>query len=296
MHRADNFILNPNHPQTKHVRLALFGKDCHSGVVVDSSLYGQHGSLVNIDGSAYAVSQDIHRPAITIAATLDTSPQHVAIPFDGSLVSQTKFSVAWWAYAGGSTTAGYSSTAAWFGCGNYKIYTDLSTYANAGVESRFYMGVELGAQLTANRVFLQIIGERDSGWHHYAIVRDGTTFHYFFDGLWTRTLTGQLSSAFVWSDINLGCHANNSASNQYNGQIADFLIVDDLLTASTVADLANPYDPMCGGFLTTKTTDDIIMFGNEPEEPEEPTPQRHRYKYTVVKTGSLFFTTRKQLT
>lgn len=82
------------------------------------------------------------------------------------------------------------------------------------------------------------ISDISGGWHHVAIVREGTTQRVYLDGSWRHSGTFSVSPQNGNGHLNIGTDRTGSSSYAWDGLIDEFNVYDYALTDAAVADLA----------------------------------------------------------
>jgi len=80
----------------------------------------------------------------------------------------------------------------------------------------------------------------DTAWHHYAIVADGTTISYYFDGVIVGTATNKLTGFIIDT---IGEAYTSSSDFDFQGRIDEVWILDEAADAGMISGLYNKNDP-----------------------------------------------------
>jgi hypothetical protein len=211
------------------------GKVARVGVRTDSSasslvlalpLVGIKSDFSNAINSGSSNKNVVNTTAVSFGSTVGNFYGGSAY-FNGSHRLECDFSQSWtsnftiegWIYrsATGSypTIFDFAATA-----GGYSIYSFIDTASSSVLKAQFYSsnsGGSVFGALTGTAISV------DSGWHHFAVVRSGTTYSLYQNGVLTSSSTSS-SSPVASTTLNIGNRSDETPTNPWYGYIQDFRV------------------------------------------------------------------------
>jgi len=211
----------------------------------DSSGNGNDGTLVNMEPATDWVTGKVAG-----ALDFDGTNDYIKVNDSGSLDIGNTFTAALWVnYEGGSTPDNYermlTKKAAWDSLNGWEISLETGYDDNLTVRGSSGAG-SAGADMVVSSWAAE-------GWHHIAVVYEGTTATVYSDGVERDTVT---IASVVDNDLPL--YIGRYGDGQYchwNGKIDDVRIYSRALSAEEIAQLAAP-GPAYQQFAEAKTDAD----------------------------------------
>jgi len=173
--------------------------------IEDSSNVGGDGHKITASGNATIKASPFGDGKSAIF--FDGSDDRLTIPASSDWnFSTSDFTIEWWAYV---HTQGNNDRFFTIG-GDNVLFCHQETSTTIRVATPTY--------------FDSTVNYNDSGWHHYAIVRQGTTLKFYFDGIYKSSKTDYSSSVdYSGNPIYIG--ANSSGGWPFHGYMDEFRIV-----------------------------------------------------------------------
>jgi hypothetical protein len=245
--RPQNFRLNRNHNLAQGLVFGGLGRYFNSTYYHDSSLYGNHGTLTNMDpptawvfdpflgrwvnamtasGNYIAFGDDATAPAAVscerISVGVWCKRTNYADGFDGGVARGRAMD----AYSGLSWELTWLNSLAYFGASN-----EANTVKKSG-----------NASIT------------DNNWHHYLGSYDGAYLRIFKDGVAATptAFTDAIDYVKTYNYFRIG-YAYTGTTYCLNGYLADVCIWNRALSSAEIQQLADPSDTMLGGLLQYPT-------------------------------------------
>jgi len=195
----------------------------------DSSLYGNHGTLTNMDPATDWVFDPYLKRWVL---DLDGSNDYISIPVAPVAAADPITVSCWWKAPVWNSPWG--------------TFAESSAGAGAGL---YFGGMFTGslyfARKTNNNVVWNTTGISLSGWHHYCFTHTGGTGTgtVYFDGV------QKAQTASLGSDALPGINIGKYSTIYVAGQCSDFLVHNRLLSRSEIQQLADPSNVMLSGLI-----------------------------------------------
>ena len=102
----------------------------------------------------------------------------------------------------------------------YGIYAFVDTGASSVVKVQFFSGNSSGNLITTlTGTAINV----DSGWHHFAVVKSGTTYNLYQNGILTSSSTSS-TNPVTTTTLNIGNRSDETPSSPWYGYIQDFRV------------------------------------------------------------------------
>jgi len=223
--------INRNSPLARGLLCAGLGGGASSSLFVDSSLYGNHCTLVN--SPVLVFDSSIGRFALEFNGSTNTYIQTPTLSLTGGAAGS--FTFACWVNASATNST-------------YRCIWRPDSIANFGVyhwnnNTIVYYSPRLGGY--ANLIATPVVGR----WHHVAIVSDPATSAAtaFWDGVPiandpTNWVMGELAA----SAFKIGSDAWNQT---FCGRMSDLIVSSQVFSPSQIQQLADPSNVMLSGLI-----------------------------------------------
>jgi hypothetical protein len=190
--------------------------------------------------------------------------------FNGSHRLECDFSQSWtsdftvegWIYR--SATGSYPTIFDFAAAANgYGMYAFIDTAASSVLRAQFYSsnsGGSIFGGLTGTAINV------DSGWHHFAVVKSGTTYNLYQNGVLTSSSTSS-SNPVTTTTLNIGNRSDETPSSPWYGYIQDFRV-----------------------YTTAKYTQNFIPASTDPDIlPDTPSGVSYSSNVTPITDGAVAF-------
>lgn len=197
-----------------------------SSLVLALPLVGIKSDFSNAVNSGSSNKNVVNTTAVSFVSTTSNFYGGSAY-FNGSHRLECDFSQSWtsnftiegWIYrsATGSYPTIYDFAAAAAG---YGMYAFIDTAASSVLKAQFYSSNSSGS------LFVNLTGTAinvDSGWHHFAVVKSGTTYSLYQNGILTSSSTSA-SNPVTSTTLNIGNRSDETPTNPWYGYIQDFRV------------------------------------------------------------------------
>jgi hypothetical protein len=149
---------------------------------------------------------------------LDGTNDYVTIPSNSDFDLTGNYTIEFWAYSSN------------FGAGGYLhrgFYTTTSqTWAGLSFSIRGVGGIRFYFYATnnGNEQYVDVSAPSSNAWHHFAMVKSGTTGRVFIDGTLAGTINGLNTPAVSSQTLRIGVWDYNISSEYFNGYIDEIRI------------------------------------------------------------------------
>jgi hypothetical protein len=149
---------------------------------------------------------------------LDGTNDYVTIPSNSDFDLTGNYTIEFWAYssnfgAGGYLHRGFYTTTS-------QTWTGLSFSIRGIGAIRFYFY----ATNSTNEQYVDVSAPSSNAWHHFAMVKSGTTGRVFIDGTLAGTINGLNTPAVSSQTLRIGVWDYNISSEYFNGYIDEIRI------------------------------------------------------------------------
>ena len=236
-HRPDDFVLDPEHPLAHGLVFAGLGAHAGGTHYHDSSLYGNHGTLMDMDPASDWVSYNGRR-----GLDFDGSDDYVRTSCNGSQIGTQSWFMAYWL-----RHSGYSAFMSALSNGKYNTSGSICPYFYLNTTTlRVYGGAT--SQAT--------VPDTTDTWAHYVIQRRaGVGAEVYVDGVacsvsdasnWASTNVSEDNLFVIGGRWDLG----NNIQYALPGKITDMLIgVGRVLAPAEIRQLADPGNVLLSGLI-----------------------------------------------
>jgi hypothetical protein len=231
MGRPQFFTIDQSHQLAKGLVFAGLGHAPGSLRYNDSSRALNHGTLTNMTPSQdWVWSNELGRWCVNFAG----SANRISIPTSlGTTWSSGVFTTAAWAMWDSLT-------------GDHGI---ISNDGNAPYSFALFSHV---TNVYAIRNSANIVGPvsvSTSVWTHIAVVRDGTYWSLYKNGVLAAGPTSGGAPSETSVEVGIGYEYRSGQGADFDGKLADVVIASSAFSAAQIAILANRFDPMLSGLI-----------------------------------------------
>ena len=253
--RPEQFRMYDGHPLAQGLVFAGLGRHVGSSHYRDSSPYGNHGVLTNMD----PVTDWVWVPELgRWAVDFDGVGDKVTCPAAGVPIGDTPFTLSSWCYLRVNGRFLGFGDGTW---GTNLLFVNPKVY----LQHRTSTGVERYANSVLN------------SWHHVAGTYDGTNYSVAIDGAGTGNTATYGASNLVDKEIRVGW-----GFSQGNVIIADTLLYDRALPPAEIQQLADPSNVMLSGLILPPRR---RLFASAGGAPAVNAPTGHLYGPLVGSLG-----------
>lgn len=239
--RPDSFRLNPFSPLAQGLVFAGLGwrgsdKTTHYH---DSSLYGNSGTLTNMDpASDWSFSPDLNRWKINVASSqLIPLNRHANVSWDFTLAAWVNWQATATGYYCllGSNVNNTSRNGIYFRCTGISGTTPTSLNIHIGHDT-----YSTTAWTYSNQAAQWL------GWHHLAITRASSTYSLYRDGEFVSSQSQ--TNEFYWTTTILAA-LTTAGGYAWVGDLSDYLLYNRAISVYEASDLADPSNTMLSGLI-----------------------------------------------
>lgn len=243
--RPPEFTLNPNSQLAQGLGVAGLGRLKGSTRYQDSSAFGNHGMLTNMDPATdWVWSNTLSRNCVVCAQS-----DLVTVPYRSMLFPGLTFSFAVWI---NSSITDYTSSG--YIIGQYTTAGDNRQWALRINSTGDVFGIVVSATGTSTATSTDTSQAVQTGWNHVAFnvtwtdANSNSYWDFYYDGVYKQQLT--VTKGFVNRSTSLDIGGITGNANSFLGGVADPLYYPQRrLTAEEIRQLADQSNVMLSGLI-----------------------------------------------